>query len=52
MAAEGKPDLETAGALGVNRPTPALDRTQPGLPLEKGRCGIFTPEYGRHGTAT
>src|SRR5436189_5579200 len=30
----------------------ALDRTQPGLPLKKGRCGTFTHDYGRHGTTT
>lgn len=28
----------------------ALDRTQPGLPLKKGRCGTFTHDYVRHGT--
>ena len=28
----------------------ALDRTQPGLPLKKGRCGTHTHEYVRHGT--
>jgi transposase len=28
----------------------ALDRTQPGLPLIRGRCGTFTHEYKRHGT--
>lgn len=28
----------------------ALDRTQPGLPLMRGRCGTFTHEYQRHGT--
>lgn len=30
----------------------ALDRTQPGLPLKKGRCGTLTHDYKRHGTAT
>ena len=30
----------------------ALDRTQPGLPLKKGRCGTMTPDYKRNGTAT
>jgi len=30
----------------------ALDRTQPGLPLKKGRCGTMTHDYRRHGTAT
>ena len=28
----------------------ALDRTQPGLPLKKGRCGTMTHDYVRHGT--
>ena len=28
----------------------ALDRTQPGLPLKKGRCGTMTHNYMRHGT--
>jgi transposase len=30
----------------------ALDRTQPALPMEKGRCGTMTYDYKRHGTAT
>lgn len=30
----------------------ALDRTQPGLPLKKGRCGTMTHDYVRHGTTT
>ena len=30
----------------------ALDRTQPGLPLKKGRCGTLTHDYKRHGTTT
>ena len=28
----------------------ALDRTQPGLPMKKGRCGTMTHDYKRHGT--
>ncbi len=28
----------------------ALDRTQPGLPLKKGRCGTMTHHYKRNGT--
>lgn len=28
----------------------ALDRTQPGLPLKKGRAGTMTRDYVRHGT--
>ena len=30
----------------------ALDRTQPGLPLNKGRCGTMTHDYKRNGTTT
>jgi transposase len=30
----------------------ALDRTQPGLPLKKGRCQTMTHDYKRHGTTT
>ena len=30
----------------------ALDRTQPGLPIKKGRCGTMTHEYKRNGTTT
>lgn len=30
----------------------ALDRTQPGLPIKKGRCGTMTHDYVRNGTAT
>jgi transposase len=30
----------------------ALDRTQPGLRLKKGRCGTMTHDYKRNGTAT
>jgi len=30
----------------------ALDRTQPGLPMKKGRCGTMTHDYKRYGTTT
>jgi hypothetical protein len=30
----------------------ALDRTQPGLPLKKGRCGTMTHDSKRHGPTT
>ena len=30
----------------------ALDRTQPGLPIKKGRCGTMTHDYKRYGTTT
>ena len=30
----------------------ALDRTQPGLPIKKGRAGTMTHDYKRHGTTS
>ena len=30
----------------------ALQRSQPGLPMKKGRCGTMTHDYKRHGTTT
>ena len=30
----------------------ALDRTQPGLPMKKGRCATITHDYKRNGTTT
>ena len=30
----------------------ALDRTQPGLPLKRGKCATLTHDYRRHGTTT
>ena len=30
----------------------ALQRTQPGLPMKKGRCGTMTHDYKRNGTTT
>lgn len=30
----------------------ALERTQPGLPMKKGRCGTMTHDFKRHGTTT
>ena len=30
----------------------ALDRTQPSLPMKKGRCGTMTHDYIRNGTTT
>jgi len=30
----------------------ALDRTQSGLPMKKGRCGTLTRDYKRNNTAT
>jgi hypothetical protein len=51
--------LEVIVGLYLNPPEHALvlcademDRTQPGLPLKKDRCGTMTYEYKRNGTAT
>src|SRR5215212_803878 len=30
----------------------ALDRTRPGLPMKKGRCGTMTHDHERNGTTT
>ncbi|MEO6834874.1 MAG: IS630 family transposase [Candidatus Tumulicola sp.] len=30
----------------------ALDRSQPGLPMKRGRCGTMTHDYRRHGTTS
>lgn len=45
---------EHAVVLSVDEKTQiqALDHTQPGLPLKKGRCGTMTHDYKRHGTTT
>src|SRR5271155_2402930 len=43
-----------AVVLSVDEKSPiqALDRTQPGLPMKKGRCATMTHDYKRHGTTT
>src|SRR3954466_14685035 len=41
-----------AVVLSVDEKSQALDRTQPGLPLKKGRAGTMTHDYKRHGTTT
>ena len=38
--------------LSVDEKSLALDRTQPGLPMKKGRLGTMTHDYKRHGTTT
>lgn len=38
LGADEKPQLQ------------ALDRTQPGLPMKKGRAETMTHDYKRHGT--
>ena len=45
---------EHALVLSVDEKTSiqALDRSQPGLPLKKGRCATMTHDYKRHGTTT
>jgi transposase len=45
---------EHALVLSVDEKTQvqALDRTQPSLPLKKGRAGTMTHDYKRHGTTT
>src|SRR5215207_3796554 len=45
---------ERALVLSVDEKTQiqALDRTQPGLPMKKGRAGTMTHEYKRHGVTT
>jgi transposase len=45
---------ENAIVFSVDEKSPiqALDRTQPGLPLQKGRAGTMTHDYKRNGTPT
>jgi transposase/transposase-like protein len=45
---------EHALVLSVDEKTSiqALDRSQPGLPIKKGRCGTMTHDYKRYGTTT
>lgn len=44
------PDKALVLCVDEKSPIQALDRTQPGLPLKKGRCGTMTHDYKRHGT--
>lgn len=39
-------------ADGTESNSDAVDRTPPGLPLKKGRCGTMTHDYKRNGTTT
>ena len=39
-------------SLDENSQIQALDRTQPGLPLKRGRCGTMTHDYKRNGAST
>ena len=44
------PEKALVLCLGEKRQIQALDRTQSGLPLKKGRCGTMTHDYKRNGT--
>jgi len=46
------PDKAVVLCVDEKSPLQALDRTPPGLPLKKGRCGTHTHDYVRHGTTT
>jgi len=46
------PDKSLVLCLDEKSQIQALDRTQPGLPMKKGRCGTMTHDYVRHGTTT
>ena len=46
------PDKALVLCLDEKSQIQALDRTQPGLPLKKGRCGMMTHDYKRNGTTT
>ena len=46
------PDKAIVLCLDEKSQIQALDRTQPGLPLKKGRCGTMTHDYKRNGTTT
>src|SRR3712207_3109563 len=46
------PDKALVLAVDEKSQIQALDRTQPGLPLKKGRAGPFTHDDKRHGTTT
>ena len=46
------PDHAIVLSLDEKSQIQALDRTQPGLPMKKGRCATMTHDYKRHGTTT
>jgi hypothetical protein len=46
------PDKALVLCLDEKSQIQALDRTQSGLPLKKGRCGTMTHDYKRNGTTT
>ena len=46
------PDKAVVLCLDEKSQIQALDRTQPSLPMKKGRAGTMTHDYKRHGTTT
>jgi transposase len=46
------PDRSVVFCVDEKSQIQALDRTQPGLPMKKGRCGTMTHDYKRNGTTT
>jgi transposase len=46
------PDRAVVLSIDEKSQIQALDRTQPGLPMKKGRAGTMTHDYKRHGTTT
>ncbi len=46
------PDNATVLCVDEKSQIQALQRSQPGLPMKKGRCGTMTHDYKRHGTTT
>jgi len=46
------PEKALVLCVGEKSQIQALDRTQPGLPLKKGRCGTMTHDYKPNGTTT
>lgn len=46
------PDQAVVRCMDEKSQIQALDRTQPSLPMKKGRAGTMTHDYKRHGTTT
>src|ERR671924_407664 len=46
------PDRAVVLCMDEKSQVQALDRTQPSLPMKKGRAGTMTHDYKRHGTTT
>ena len=46
------PDKAVVFSVDEKSQIQALDRSQPGLPVKKGRAGTMTHDYKRHGTTT